>query len=162
MVVRPFTPKLSDNRPPGRMKPPPLGWPRLSASLFYDDPRAAIDWLCEAFGFEVKLKVEGDGTIVHSELTFGEALVMVGSTRGKEVWQTLYRSPQALSGSITQALALFIDDVDAHHARAVAAGAQVVREPCTNDYGEEYWTDRSYGVLDLEGHLWWFMQRLRG
>ncbi len=41
------------------MKPTPSGWPRLSSSVFYDDPRAAIDWLCRAFGFEVRLKVEG-------------------------------------------------------------------------------------------------------
>jgi uncharacterized glyoxalase superfamily protein PhnB len=94
-------------------------------------------------------------------LCFGEALIMVSGTGGKEAWQALYRSPQATGGWITQSSALFVDDVDAHHQRAVAAGAKVVREPVTNDYGEEYWTDRSYGALDLEGHLWWFMQRIR-
>jgi uncharacterized glyoxalase superfamily protein PhnB len=51
------------------MKPPPQGWSRMSASVFYDDPAAAIEWLCQAFGFELQLKVEGDGgEIVHSEL----------------------------------------------------------------------------------------------
>ena len=144
------------------MKPTPPGWPRLSSSVFYDDPRAAIDWLCRAFGFELRLKVEGDdGAIHHSELCFGEALIIVGGTCGKEAWQALYRSPQATGGWITQSSALFVDDVDAHHQRAVAAGAKVVREPITNVYGDEYWTDRSYGALDLEGHLWWFMQRIR-
>ena len=60
------------------MKPTPAGWPRLSASVFYDDPHTAIAWLCRAFGFEVRLKVEGDdGVIVHSELCYGEALIMV-------------------------------------------------------------------------------------
>ena len=49
------------------MKTPPPGWPRLSAGVFYDEPAKAIDWLCRAFGFEVRLKVEGDdGSIVHS------------------------------------------------------------------------------------------------
>ena len=144
------------------MNPTPVGWPRLSASVFYDDPHAAIDWLCRAFGFEVRLKVEGeDGAIHHSELCFGEGLVMVGGTGGKEPWQSAYRSPRALGGAVTQALALHVDDVDAHHARAVAAGAKVIREPETNDYGEAYWADRSYGALDPEGHLWWFMQRIR-
>lgn len=144
------------------MKPPPAGWPRLSSAVFYEDPRAAIAWLCEAFGFEVRLKVEGnDGSIMHSELCFGEALLMVSGTGGNEPWQQLYRSPKALGGAVTQALALFVDDVDAHHARAVRAGASVVREVSTNDYGEDYWTDRSYGALDPEGHLWWFMQRIR-
>jgi len=144
------------------MKPTPSGWPRLSTSIYYDDPHAAIDWLCRAFGFEVRLKVEGnDGVIHHSELCFGEALVMVSGTAGKEHWQALYRSPQA-TGWVTQSCALFVDDVDAHHERAIAAGAKVVRAPETNDYGDEYWADRSYGALDLEGHLWWFMQRMRG
>ena len=144
------------------MKPTPTGWPRLSASVFYDDPRAAIAWLCSAFGFEVRLKVEGDdGAIVHSELCFDEALVMVGSTRGKEPWQSLYRSPRSIDGAISQALALHVDDVDAHHARAAAAGAKIVREPRTDDYGDDYWVDRSYGALDPEGHLWWFIERIR-
>jgi uncharacterized glyoxalase superfamily protein PhnB len=145
------------------MKPPPKGWPRLSASVFYDDPKAAIDWLCKAFGFEIKLKVEGEsGEIVHSELLFGEGLVMVGSTNGKEPYQKLFRSPAQLDGAMTQALAFFVDDCDAQYARAVEAGAKTVREPTTADYGEEYWSDRSCGVTDPEGHLWWFMQRIKG
>jgi len=145
------------------MKPTPPGWPRISASVFYDDPRAAIDWLCRAFGFEVRLKIEGDqGAIVHSELTFGDGLVMVGAASGHEPWQKLHRSPRSIDGGVTQALALHIDDVDAHHARAVQAGATIVREPRTDDYGDDYWSDRTYGALDPEGHLWWFMQRMRG
>lgn len=145
------------------MKPAPSGWPRLSGSVFYDDPKAAIDWLCRAFGFELRLKVEGeDGRLHHCELVFAEALVMVGGTGGTEPYQKLFRSPMSSGGGVTQALMLFVDDVDAHHARAIAAGARVVREPATNDYGPQYWTDRSYGALDLEGHLWWFVQRLRG
>lgn len=145
------------------MKSPPKGWPRMSASVFYEQPHAAIDWLCKAFGFELRLKVEGDsGDIAHSELTYGEALVMVGGARGQEPWQAMYRSPQSIGGGITSALCFHVEDVDAHHAVAVAAGAKIVREPLTNDYGDDYWSDRSYGALDLEGHLWWFMQRMRG
>ena len=63
------------------MMPTPKGWPRLSAVIFYDDAAGAIDWLCCAFGFEVRLKVEGDGgRIEHSELVYGQALVMVGQS----------------------------------------------------------------------------------
>lgn len=145
------------------MKPTPTGWPRLSASVYYDDPRAAIDWLRDALGFEVRLKVEGeDGTIHHSQLTFGDALVMVGSVTGKEPWQSRYRSPKAIDGAVSQSLVIFVDDVDAHHARALAAGATITREPRTDDYGPEHWSDRSYALLDPEGHLWWFLQRVRG
>jgi uncharacterized glyoxalase superfamily protein PhnB len=145
------------------MKPPPKGWPRMSSSVFYADPHAGIDWLCKAFGFELRLKVEGDeGDVVHSELMLDEALVMVGSATGKQPWQENYRTPQSIGGAITQALCLYIDDVDAHHARSLAAGAKIVREPSTSDYGDDYWADRSYGALDPEGHQWWFMQRVRG
>ena len=145
------------------MKAPPKGWPRMSASVFYEDPQAAIAWLCQAFDFEVRLKVEGGaGEIVHSELEYGEALVMVGGTGGKDPWQSLYRAPASSGGGVTQALCFHVEDVDAHHARAVAKGAKVIRELSTSDYGDDYWSDRSYGALDLEGHLWWFMQRMRG
>ena len=145
------------------MKPTPAGWPRMSASVFYEDPHAGIDWLCRAFGFELRLKVEGDnGVIQYSELCLADSLVMVSGTSGKEPWQTMYRSPRAIGGGVTQALCFYVDDVDAHHARAVEAGAQVVRQPQTTDYGDDYWTDRSYGALDPEGHLWWFMHRIRG
>ena len=145
------------------MKAPPKGWPRMSAAVFYDDPKAAIDWLCRAFGFDVQSKVEDDkGKIVHSELKLDDGLVMVGGTGGHEPWQKDYRSPHAIGGAVTQSLAFYIDEVDAHAARAIAAGAKIVRELATSDYGEEYWADRSYGALDPEGHLWWFMQRVRG
>lgn len=148
------------------MKPTPKGWPRLSASVYYEDPRAAIDWLCKAFGFEKRVVVEGDGgAIVHSQLVFGEGLVMVGGTgtnAKKEAWSEDLASPKMLGGKTTGALCFFVDDCDAHHAVAVAAGARIIREPTTTDYGEEYWTDRSYGALDPEGHIWWFMQRMRG
>jgi uncharacterized glyoxalase superfamily protein PhnB len=148
------------------MKSTPAGWPRISSCIFYDDPAAAIDWLCRAFGFEVRLKVEGEGgSIEHSELVFGEGLIMVEGTQrrdpGREGYQAKHISPRAVDGRNTQTLCVFVDDVDAHCARARASGAQVFREPNTQDYGEEYWADRSYGALDPEGHQWWFMQRMR-
>lgn len=146
--------------------PAPPEWPRLSSSAFYDDAAAAIDWLCRAFGFEVRLKVEGDaGEIVHSELTWGEALLMVGqAARGpaERAWKERMKSPAAVGGANTQCMMLFVDDADAHCAHARAHGATIVEEPATHDYGDDYWTDRSYGALDPEGHLWWFTQRLRG
>ncbi|HEY6077406.1 MAG TPA: VOC family protein [Polyangiaceae bacterium] len=145
------------------MKSPPKGWPRLSCSVFYRHPPAAIDWLCTALGFECRLKVEGDqGQIVHSELVFGEAVVMVGGVDGALDYQKRFRSPLDIGGGVTHALAFYVDDVDAHHARALAAGAEIFREPTTQDYGDDYWSDRSYGLYDPEGHIWFFMQRMRG
>jgi uncharacterized glyoxalase superfamily protein PhnB len=73
----------------------------------------------------------------------------------------LHRSPAHAGGVNTQALMLYVDDVDAHCAQARAAGAVIVTEPVTHDYGEAYWSDRSYGCQDPGGHHWWFCQRLR-
>jgi uncharacterized glyoxalase superfamily protein PhnB len=146
------------------MKPTPAGWPRLSSSPVYQDAAKAIEWLCNAFGFEVRLKVEGeDGRIMHSELTYGEALVMVSQEQSHEgkLWNRIMRSPASLGGMCTQGLMIFVDDADAHCEHARSKGARIVEEPATHDYGPDYWADRSYAALDLEGHLWWITQRLR-
>jgi uncharacterized glyoxalase superfamily protein PhnB len=140
------------------MHPTPDGWPRISASVYYDDARAAIDWLCQAFGFEIRLLVEGSsGALVHTEIVYGEGVVMVGDTKGRP----FFRSPRAAGGGNTQSLMVFVDDVEAHCARARAHGAALFQELSVSDYGPEYWSDRSYGAIDCEGHHWWFCQRLR-
>jgi uncharacterized glyoxalase superfamily protein PhnB len=48
------------------MKAPPAGWPRMSSSVYYEDAVKAIDWLVDAFGFEVRLRIEGDDGSQHS------------------------------------------------------------------------------------------------
>jgi len=143
------------------MKPPPPGWPRLSSSAYYQDAGRMIHWLCQAFGFELRLKVEGDeGRIEHSEISYGEAVIMVASERSGTRWGVNMLSPKTANAN-TQGLMLYVDDVDAHCTQARAAGARIVDEPALHDYGEDYWSDRSYGALDPEGHFWWFSQRLR-
>src|SRR5262245_35585649 len=116
------------------MKNTPPGWPRISSSLYYQDPARAIDWLCRAFGFEVRLKVEGEGgRIEHSELTFGEGVVMVGGERPDGPNAAPYRkSPRSASGTNTQNMMIYVDDIEAHCSRARAAGAKVTREPETH------------------------------
>lgn len=146
------------------MQPTPKDWPRMSSAVVYRDAAAAIKWLCEAFGFAVRLKVEGDqGQIVHSELTFGEGLIMVAQeeSQSHRHWKNTMRSPKSLNGATTQSIMFFVDDAEAHCAQARAHGARIVEEPATHDYGADHWSDRSYGALDLEGHLWWVTQRLR-
>ena len=146
------------------MKQTPKGWPRLSSALYYDDASTAIDWLCQAFGFAVRLKVEGEGgRIEHSELTYGEALIMVAQSGNKPGREHLPPgvSPKSIGGGNTQCLLLFVDNVDDHCTHARANGAVIVDEPKDHDYGADYWTDRSYGALDPEGHMWWITQRLR-
>ena len=146
------------------MGPTPTGWPRITAGVYYREAGAMIDWLCDAYGFEIRLKVEGDGgRIAHSELTFGDGVVMVGEeARGDASrFGVDALSPQAAGGN-TQSLLVHVDDVDAHCATARAAGARIVAEPALHDYGDDYWADRTYGAVDPEGHLWWFTQRMRG
>ena len=131
------------------MRAPPEGWPRITPAVFYEDAAAAIDWLVDAFGFAVQKRIANEeGRIVHSQLTLNGGLVMVGQA--------------GLAGATTQALMVYGDDAVAHCVRARAAGAAITTEPATQDYGEDYWSDRSYEVRDLEGHHWWFVQRLRG
>jgi len=145
------------------MKPTPPDWPRISSGLYYREAAKMIDWLCEAFGFDLRLKVEGEGgTIEHSELSYGDGLIMVGQERlGENArFGTAMLSPLT-AGGVTQSLMIYVDDVDAHCARARAAGARIVAEPELHDYGDDYWADRSYGALDPEGHLWWVSQRIR-
>jgi len=147
------------------MKPTPQGWPRMSSSVHYQDGRAAIDWLCRAFGFEVRLKVEGaDGLIEHSELVYGEGVIMVSDvarTAAQSGWRRSLASPKSVGRANTQTIMVYVDDVDAHCARARAAGASIYEEPALHDYGREYWADKSYGATDPEGHHWWFTERVR-
>jgi uncharacterized glyoxalase superfamily protein PhnB len=145
----------------------PRGWPRIAVAAFYDDASAAIDWLVKTFGFEVVLRIEGEGgRIEHSELSYGnegEAVVMVGSSGGKgsDGAGAHRQSPRKVGGVNTQSMCVTVDDVDAHCERARAAGATITIAPTTSDYGDDYWVDRTYEAVDLEGHHWWFMQRLR-
>src|SRR5438270_181994 len=107
------------------MNPPPNNWPRMASSLSVANASAAIDWYCKAFGFEVRLRVEGEGgRIEHSELGFGGGLIMLGDNppERKRPWR---RTPRSVDGANTQTLMVFVDDVDAHCAHARALGATI-------------------------------------
>lgn len=142
------------------MRDTPPGWPRISTALYYEDPAAAIDWLTDAFGFEVQLAVEGEGgAIEHSELVFGGGLIMVGGEKPEKF--PYMKPPKAVGGMNTQNMMVYVDDVEAHCARAREHGAVITREPEVHDYGDDYWADRGYECRDIGGHHWWFYQRLR-
>lgn len=119
---------------------------RMSSALFYQDPRAAIDWLQKAFGFELTMLLEdADGGVAHSQLSFGDSMVMIGTE-----WTEDHKSPKSIGGKNTQTVSIQIDDdIDAHYARARAAGAEIHAEPATQFYG-----DRTYRCRDPEGHIW--------
>jgi uncharacterized glyoxalase superfamily protein PhnB len=115
----------------------------------YEDARAALDWLTEAFGFESTAVHEGEnGRIVHAEMRFGDGRIMLGSAGPNPMGMKTVKE----LGAATQGIYSIVDDgVDAHYERAVAAGAEIVMEPHDTDYGS-----REYLVRDPEGNLWSF------
>ena len=118
-------------------------------ALRYRDAIAAIEWLCQAFGFEKHLVVpDGSGGVAHAQLVFGNGMIMLGSARDDEfgMLQQPLSTPDA---PVSQSTVLIVDDVDAHHERALAVGAHVVVPPADQDYG-----GRLYCCRDLEGNLW--------
>lgn len=120
-------------------------------ALRYNDAAKAIDWLCEAFGFERHLVVPGeDGVIYHAQLEFGNGMVMLGSARDDD-YGVLHRPLAKPGDPVAQTVYIIVSDVDAHHARAVAAGAEIVMPPEDQEYG-----GRLYCCRDPEGNLWCF------
>jgi uncharacterized glyoxalase superfamily protein PhnB len=112
-------------------------------SLRYHDAPAAIEWLERAFGFERMQVIENpDGTIAHAELRWGDGVIMLGSERDDPVHGS--HAGQGWNYVV-------VEDADAHHDRARAAGAEIVMELTDQDYGS-----RDYSARDPEGNLWSF------
>ncbi len=145
------------------MKPVPRNWSRISSTVYYRDSVKAVDWLCSAFGFEVRLKIEGDdGRIEHSELTFGDGIIGVGDEAAAAIkGMTHSKSPLSVAGANTQNIMIYVDDAAAHCERARKAGAKIISEPTVSDHGDDYWSDRCFECEDFEGHRWWFCERIR-
>lgn len=132
--------------------------------IAYEDAAAAIDWLSAAFGFverEGQRHTSEDGTVGHAELELDGEIVMLatpsrdyrGPKRHRETCEEARRwqdNPWVIDGLFVE-----VDDVGAHHERAVAAGATVIR--ALEEPGVGF---RVYTAEDLEGHRWMFGQRL--
>src|SRR4051812_41964918 len=131
---------------------PPDGYQRVVPHLGYADAAAAIEFLCRAFGFQERFRMPmPDGSIGHAELTAGDNVIMLAS-----LWREAgHASPRELGGVHGQ-LMVYVDDVDAHHERARAAGATIIAAPEEQPYG-----DRTYRAIDPEGHRWVFATHVR-
>jgi uncharacterized glyoxalase superfamily protein PhnB len=115
----------------------------------YRNAPAAIDWLCQVFGFERRAVYEGEnGTIAHAELTLGGGMIMLGSQKDDE-YSSSFKTPEELGGVETRSVYLVVVDADAAYARAVTAGGVVIRPLQDTPYGS-----REFAVKDLEGHSW--------
>lgn len=118
-------------------------------ALRYRNAPAAMDWLCQVFGFtRHAVYANQDGTIAHAELALGGGMIMLGSAKDDEHAQS-YSSPNDLNGVETRGVYIVVADADAVHARAVAAGATIIRPLQNTDYGS-----REFAVKDPEGHSW--------
>jgi PhnB protein len=130
----------------GEVKPVPNEYRTLTPALTVRNGAEAIDFYKEAFGAQERYRMATpDGKkVVHAELKIGDSIFMVGAEMpGQES-----RSPQALGGT-TCGFYVYVEDVDAAFARAVAAGA-TVKEPVE----DKFWGDRVGSVLDPSGHVW--------
>lgn len=124
----------------------------LVSCLNYKDADAAVEFLCRAFGFkENAVHRDEAGRVVHAELVFGNGMIMLGPDQGGEFGKRVMTLPERAGGRCTQTLYVIVDDVDAHHARAAAAGAEILTAPKDESYG-----GRNYSARDPEGHAWSF------
>ena len=131
-------------------KNPPEDMPRITPYLLYEDVESALAWLTAAFGLQERMRLPGpDGRVGHAEMALQDGVVMMGRP-GPE-----YRNPKRI-GHVAQELYVYVDDVDAHFARAKRAGATILEEPTDQFYG-----DRRYRAADPEGHHWCFATHVR-
>jgi len=128
--------------------------PDLAPYLFYDDVAAATRFLEDAFGFRRTFEsADPSGGLSHAQLAHGQALVMLGHAGGGGLGMVARASSL---GMLHAGVYVFVGDVDAHCARARAAGAKVLLEPA-----DQPWGDCMYCAEDPEGQFWMFAKRLR-
>jgi uncharacterized glyoxalase superfamily protein PhnB len=128
----------------------------FAPSVHYRDPKAALAWLEQAFGFEVTMAIDGPPeapAMCHYEMSCaGQGRIMIGGE-----WADWIRSPASVGAVNTQTIHVQLPGaLDEHCARARAAGAVIAAEPEDQFYG-----DRTYRAVDLEGHCWTFGTRVR-
>jgi len=119
-------------------------------ALRYDDPKAAIEFLCRAFGFEKHAIYENEqGIVEHAELFFGSGIIMLGHARDSELAK-LTRRPHDIGG-VTQSVYVVVSVVDLHYAHAIAASTEIVVPLAEQSHG-----GKVYSARDPEGHVWSF------
>lgn len=128
-------------------------YPSVVPVLRYKDAAAAIDWLCEVFGFSRHLVVPGAAdSIVHCQLVMPEGgMVILGSAGDSTDYEQAMATPADLGGLNTQAIYVIVEDIVAHYARTTAHKAKIFDSLASREYGGQ-----GYGCFDLEGNLWSF------
>jgi uncharacterized glyoxalase superfamily protein PhnB len=115
----------------------------------YRDAPAAIDWLCDTFGFEPQLVVPNeDGSIAHAQLAFGNGMIMLGSAFDTE-YGRLLKQPSETGNFVTQSAYLVVNNADQVYGRVLEAGGKILLDIKDEEYG-----GRGFTCSDLEGHIW--------
>ena len=118
-------------------------------TLRYRDAKAALGYLCDVFGFQRHAVHDGEGgAVMHAELSLGNGMIMLGSATETEFGRNIVQ-PEEVDGRETQSPYLVVADADAIHARAKAAGFEIVIDIKDEDYG-----GRGFSCRDPEKHLW--------
>jgi len=118
--------------------------------LRYRNAQAMIEWLSKVFGFEKQAVYPGpNDTVMHSQLTFGNGMIMVGSVDNGTPSSKLLKQPDEIGGAETQTPYLIVADIETVYANAKAAGAKIIMELEEKDYG-----GKSFTCSDPEGHVW--------
>ena len=123
--------------------PIPAGYASVTPYLIVRGAAKAIDFYQRAFGAVELFRLDSpDGTLAHAEIKIGNSPVMLADgTSG-------YPDPLTLGGSSVSFM-IYVPDVDAAFARAIAAGATVKRPVADQFYG-----DRTGTLADPFGHVW--------
>lgn len=121
--------------------------PRIYPTLRYRDAEAMIRWLKDIFGFTERVVYRSDGVVRHAELAYGSSILMLGQSRDDEYGRLI----GDISGRRTDSIYVAVNDPDALHAKAKAAGARIEMELHNTDYGS-----RDFACRDPEGNLWSF------
>ena len=121
--------------------------PRIYPTLRYRDAEAMIRWLKDIFGFTERVVYRSEGVVRHAELAYGSSILMLGQSRDDEYGRLIGDT----NGRRTDSIYVAVNDPDALHAKAKAAGARIEMELHNTDYGS-----RDFACRDPEGNLWSF------
>jgi uncharacterized glyoxalase superfamily protein PhnB len=136
--------------------------PTVIPMIAYEDGVAALEWLAKAFGFRERASLIGEhGELFHGEMEAGDGVIMLATPtpdyispkRLREICEPARKwasVPWVIDG-----VAVYVEDIDAHFARAKAAGATILTGIQDDPLR------RRYRVEDLEGHRWFFMERAK-
>jgi PhnB protein len=129
-----------------KVKPIPEGYHTVTPYLCVNDARRALDFYKKAFGaVELMRMDQPDGTVGHAEIQIGDSRIMLAD----EYPHMGFKSPQSIGGTPVM-IHLYVDNVDALYAQAVAAGAK-----STRPVKDEFYGDRAGGLDDPFGHKWY-------